>query len=100
MTESAVQVYRDWNLDFSVNCPTHHWELETGPVEQGHSIHQDCMRTTGSFSETPSVLWGRHYLLSVEVHNIKLHAGAVVCPYFDLSGLVPGTQFIYDIWGC
>ena len=97
MTESAVQVYREWKLDFSVNCPTHHWQ--TGPVERGHSIHQDGMRTTGSFSETPSVLWGQNYLLSVEVHNLKLHAGAAVCPYFDLTGLAPDTQFIY-IWGC
>jgi hypothetical protein len=96
-TESAVQVYREWKLDFSVNCPTHHWQ--TGPVERGHSIHQNSMRTTGSFSDTPSVLWGQNYLLSVEIHNIKLHAGAAVCPYFDLTGLAPDTQFIY-IWGC
>ncbi len=47
MTESAVQVYRDWKLDFSVNCPTHHWQ--TGPVERGHSIHQNSLRTMGSF---------------------------------------------------
>ena len=57
------------------------------------------MCTTGSFSETPSVLSGQHYLLSVEVHNLKLHAGAAVCPYFDLTGLAPDTQFIY-YWGC
>jgi hypothetical protein len=84
-------------LDFSLNCPTHHWQ--TGPVELGHSIYQNSMRTTGSFSETPSVLRGQNYLLSVEIHNIKHHAGAVVCPYFDLIGLDPDTQFIY-IWGC
>jgi hypothetical protein len=50
MTESAVQVYRDWKLDFSVNYPTHHWQ--TGPVEHGHSIHQNSMRTIGSFADT------------------------------------------------
>jgi hypothetical protein len=58
MTESAVQFYHDWKLDFSVNCPTHHWQ--TGPVELGHSIHQNSMRTMGSlahFADTPSLLW-------------------------------------------
>jgi hypothetical protein len=55
------------------------------------------MRTNGPFSDTPSVLWGQSFLLSVEIHNIKLHAGAAVCPYFDLTGLAPDTQFIY-IW--
>ena len=94
VSEPALQVYRAWKLDFSINCPTHHWQ--TGPVERGHSIHQDGMRTTGSYSDTPSVLWGHNYLLSVEVHNLKLHAGADVCPYFDLTGLAPDTQF----WGC
>jgi hypothetical protein len=57
------------------------------------------MRTMSSFADTPSLLWGHYFLLSVEVHNIKLHAGADVCPYFDLTGLVPDSQFIY-IWGC
>jgi hypothetical protein len=97
VTESALEIYRTWKLDFSINCPTHHWQ--TGPVERGHSIHQDVMRTVGSHSDTPSVLWSPHYLLSVEIHNLKLHAGATVCPYFDLTGLAPDTQFIY-IWGC
>ncbi len=96
-TKSAVQIYSEWKLDFSVNCPTHHWQ--TGPVERGHSIHQNSMCTTGSFSETPSILSGQNYLLSVEIHNIKLHAGVAVRPYFDLTGLAPDTQFIY-IWGC
>ncbi len=80
-----------------MNFPTHHWQ--TGPVQRGHSIHQNSMLTTGSFSDTPSVLRGQNYLLSVEIHNIKLHAGAAVCPYFDLTCLGPDTQFIY-IWGC
>ena len=93
VTESALEIYRTWKLDFSINCPTHHWQ--TGPVERGHSIHQDVMRTVGSHSDTPSVLWSPHYLLSVEIHNLKLHAGASVCPYFDLTGLTPDTQFIY-----
>jgi hypothetical protein len=57
------------------------------------------MRTMGSFADTPSLLWGQNFLLSVEVHNIKLHPGADVCPYFDLTGLAPDSQFIY-IWGC
>jgi len=86
-----------WKLDYSVNCPANHWQ--TGPVERGHSIHQDVMRTVGSYGNTPTVLWAPHFLLSVEVHNLKLHAGALVCPYFDLTGLAPDTQFIF-IWGC
>jgi hypothetical protein len=97
VTEAALQTYRAWKLDFSVNCPTHHWQ--TGPVERGHSIHQDSMRTMGSYAVTPSVLWGHNFLLSVEVHNLKLHAGSAVCPYFDLTGLAPDSQFIF-IWGC
>jgi hypothetical protein len=83
-------------LDFSMNCPTHH--LKTGPVERGHSIHQNSMHTTGSFSDTLSFLWGQNYLLSLEIHNIKLHAGAAVCPYSDLDGLAPDTQFIGAVW--
>ena len=97
VTEAALQIYRAWKLDFSINCPTHHWQ--TAPAERGHSIHQDIMRTMGSYSDTPSVLWGHNFLLSVQVHNIKLHVGNDVCPYFDLTGLQPDTQFIY-IWGC
>ncbi len=62
MTESAVQVYHDWKLDFSVNCPTHHWQ--TGPVEEGHSIHQKSMRTMGSFADSPSLLWGYIFFVS------------------------------------
>ncbi len=56
------------------------------------------MRLMGSFADTPSLL-GQNFLSSVGVHNIKLHAGADVCPYFDLTGLAPDSQFIY-IWGC
>ncbi len=73
MTESAVQVYRDSKQDFSVNCPTPYWQ--TGPDKRGHSIHQSSMHTTGSFADTPSILCGQNFLLSVEVYNIKLHAG-------------------------
>ncbi len=50
------------------------------------------MRTMGSYANTPSDLWAHNFLLSVEVHNIKLHAGADVCPYFDLTGLAPDSQ--------
>jgi len=53
----------------------------------------------GSYANTPSDLWAHNFLLSVEVHNLKLHAGADVCPYFDLTGLAPDSQFIF-IWGC
>ena len=97
VTEAALVKYREWKLDFTVNCPAHHWQ--TGPVERGHSIHQDCMRTMGSHSHSPSVLWSSEVLLSVELHNLKLHAGSDVCPYFDLTGLAPDTQFIF-IWCC
>jgi hypothetical protein len=97
VTEAAVQIYRAWKLDYSVNCPAHHWQ--TGPAERGHSIHQDSIRTMGSYANTPSDLWAHNFLLSVEVHNLKLHAGADVCPYFDLTGLAPDSQFIF-IWGC
>ncbi len=92
-TESVVHVYREWKLDFSVNCPTHYWQ--TGPVERGRSIHQNSMHTTGSFSDTPSVLWGQKYLLSVEIHSNKLHAGAAVCPYLiQLAWLLTLNSFI------
>jgi hypothetical protein len=97
VTEPALENFRAWKLDFNVNCPTHHWQ--TGPVERGHLIHQDSMRTMGSYANSPGLLWGQEFLLSVEIHNLKLHRGSDVCPYFDLTGLVPDTQFIF-IWGC
>jgi hypothetical protein len=59
VTEAALQTYRAGKLDISVNCPTHHWQ--TGPVERGHSIHQDSMRTMGSYADTPSVLWAHNF---------------------------------------
>jgi hypothetical protein len=91
-------LYRAWKLDYSVNCPTHHWQ--TVPVERGHSFHQDVMHTVGSYGKNrPNTEGAPQFLLSVEVHNLKLHAGAMVCPYFDLTGLAPDTQLIF-IWGC
>ena len=53
----------------------------------------------GSCANTPFNLRGHIFFLSVEDRNRKLHAGADVCPYFDLTGLVPDSQFIF-IWGC
>jgi hypothetical protein len=54
VTDAALQTYRAWKLDYSINCPTHHWQ--TAPAERGHSIHQDSMRTMGSYANTPSDL--------------------------------------------
>jgi hypothetical protein len=56
------------------------------------------MSTMASYADTPSNLWGHNFLLLVEVHNLKFHAGADVCSYFDLTGLVPGSHSIF-IWG-
>ena len=97
VTEPAMEIFRAWKLDFRINCPAHHWQ--TGPVERGHLIHQDSMRTMGSHANSPSVFWAPEFLLSVELHNIKLRKDSEVCPYFDLTGLMPDTQFIF-IWGC
>jgi hypothetical protein len=97
VTEPALEIFRTWKIDFRVNCPTHHWQ--TAPVERGHLIHQDSMRTMGSHANSPSVLWPPEFLLSVQLHNLKLHKDHDVCPYFDLTGLQPDTQFIF-IWGC
>jgi hypothetical protein len=49
-------------------------------------------------ADTPAVLWAPEFLLSVEVHNVKLCKGLDKCPYTDLTGLLPDTQFLY-IWG-
>ncbi len=61
------------------------YSWHTGPDEQGHSIHQGSMRTTGTFPDTPSLLWGQKV-----VHKIKLYAWTAVC--LD-------SQLIYT-WGC
>jgi hypothetical protein len=96
MTEAALQIYRNWIIDFRVNCPTHHWQ--TSPVERGHLIHQDSMSSMASYADTPAVLWAPEFLLSVEVHNVKLCKGLDKCPYTDLTGLLPDARFLY-IWG-
>jgi len=62
VTEAALVKYREWKLDFTVNCPAHH--RQTGSVEHGHSVHQDCMHTMGSHSQYPAVLWLSIVLLS------------------------------------
>ena len=62
MTEAALQIFRTWKIDFRVNCPTHHWQ--TGPVERGHLIHQDSMRSMASNADTTAVLWAPEFLLS------------------------------------
>ena len=93
--EDALPVSRAWQRDYSINCPTHHWQ--TGPVEQGHSKHQDSKRSMGLFAIHPSDLLGHNFLLSVEGHNLQLHTGADVFPYFDLTGLGPDSQLSF-IW--
>jgi hypothetical protein len=49
-------------------------------------------------ADTPAVLWATEFLLSVEVHNVKLCKRLGKCAYTDLTGLLPDTQSLY-IWG-
>ena len=44
---------------------------------------------------TPSDLWVHNCLKSVEGHNLQLHAGADVFPYFDLTVLGPDSQYTF-----
>ena len=55
VTAAALVKKREWKLDFSVNFLARH--RQTGSVEHGHSVHQDCMHTMGSHSQYPAVLW-------------------------------------------
>ena len=97
ITETVLSLFRAWKIDYNINCPAHHWQ--TGAVERGHLTHQNSLRTMASYANTPSVLWGPEFLLSVQLHNLQLHRGSAVSPYFDLTGMNPDTQFIF-IWGC
>jgi hypothetical protein len=80
VAESALEIHGAWILAFSVN---HHGQ--TGPVEQGNSIHQDSMRTVRSYASTTSVLWAPQFLLTVELHSLELHAGAAQLRSFHIS---------------
>ena len=52
------------------------------------------MHTMGSHSQYPAVLWLSEVLLSAELHNLKFNARSDLCPYFDLTGLAPDSQFM------
>ena len=96
-TEEVLDVYRTFNIDYSVNCPDNH--AQTGVAERGHGTEQRSMRPMQSYAQTPSVLWPHLFLLSVELHNLRVHKQASVCPYFLLTGLEPDKTFLH-LWGC